>query len=79
MIHVHAADQELHICYLDVQRAFLHSPEEERVFTNPPVGFEDGDKRLSLAPLPKALLLVCAGHTALTPSRRSTAAKVKSC
>lgn len=40
LLHVHVIDQNLDLCYLDVQHACLHAPEVDRVFAAPPAGFE---------------------------------------
>lgn len=39
-VHAHAIGQPLDTCCLDMQRAFLHAPGVDRVFTAPPGGFE---------------------------------------
>ena len=40
LVHLHALDQELDLGYIDVQRAFLHAPEIDSVFTWAPAGHD---------------------------------------
>ena len=40
LLHLHALEQQLDLCYVDVQRAFLHAPETQKVFTKAPQGWE---------------------------------------
>ena len=40
LVHVKATLDDTEIRYLDFTRAFLHAPEMELVYTNPPQGWE---------------------------------------
>ena len=40
LVHIKALIEEHEIRYLDYTRAFLHAPEMETIFTDPPAGFE---------------------------------------
>ena len=40
LVHLHALDQDLDLGYIDVQRAFLHAPELDNVFTWAPAGHD---------------------------------------
>ena len=40
LVHIQALIEEHEIRYLDYTREFLHAPEMEMIFTDPPAGFE---------------------------------------